>query len=379
MERRLNAVFDPEYLIFAWQDASRGKHDAPNQAKFEFYLEENLYAIAHNLNSRSFKPHELREKVIPIPKQRIAQVPSLQDKIVQHAIYDGYAYFELTKPMTDGASANMRGRGDTYAISYLKKNIRKFCNKYHKPPYILKADIHGFFKHIPHDRAEMLIDKYIGDEDVKWVMKQFLNMTSHGLPLGIEQNQQLANLYLSEMDHLLREKLHCKYTGRHMDDFWILSDSREELEYLLGWIDDYVQSIGLTLNPKTDITYRKFDYLGFTFTVTDSGKIIQRLQNAKRKTELRHLHKQVEQLKAGEITAEHLAQSYMGWRQHASRGNTRNMIIKMDERLSSMLEQTGYGMTVRKGINRKGKKKIEVIIFEQNNQGAHPRNWDLAR
>ena len=38
-----------------------------------------------------------------------------------------------------------------------------------------------------------------------------------------------------------------------MDDFYISSDSYEELETLLDWIKDYTRSIGLELNPKTAI------------------------------------------------------------------------------------------------------------------------------
>lgn len=359
-------VFTPESLFYSWKDVSQGKHDIENQARFEFFLEPNLYALAHDLNADLFHPHALREKVIPYPKRRTAQVPSLVDKIVQHEIYDGYAYQKLSAPMVKSASANMRGRGDTYAIQLAKNDLHEFWKEHRRPPFILKGDVHSFFASIPHERTFELIDRYIDDADVRRIMKNFIKLTPEGLSLGIVQNQQLANLYLSEFDHIMKERFHCKYYGRHMDDWRIYSDSREELENILKWTEEYLGSIGLTLNPKTAITYRQFDFLGFSFIMTDTGKVIMRLQNSKRKAELKRLHKQVKQLLAGEITPEHLSQSYMGWREHASHGNTRNMILKMDERLSAMLMDNGYTMKVIHSRNRKGKKKTEVRIFANN-------------
>ena len=64
-----------------------------------------------DLNNGSYQPDPLREKQVLYPKRRIVQVPSLNDKIVQHVICDGYAYEPMTKSLIREASANTRGRG----------------------------------------------------------------------------------------------------------------------------------------------------------------------------------------------------------------------------------------------------------------------------
>ena len=84
------------------------------------------------------------------------------------------------------------------------------------------------------------------------------------------------------MDHKLKEQFRCKYYGRYMDDFYIFSDSYEELEILLDWIKDYTRSIGLELNPKTAIITGDIDFLGFSFRLTTTGKVVVRMQKSKK-------------------------------------------------------------------------------------------------
>lgn len=359
-------VFDFYNLYEAYKVESLGKRDKLNHHKYRYELEDNLFVLIEQLNNGQFEPAPLQLKNIPYPKKRVAQVPSKDDKIVQHAVCDEVAYWPLVAPLLPESSANTRGRGTDYGLRLLKENFVKFYRKYRRPPYILKADISNFFGSIPHDNAKALIRKYIDDETILTIMDKFIDLskTDVGLPLGLQQSQLIANLYLSEMDHVIVEDKGFIYYGRHMDDFYVMSDSREELETLLDWIDSYVQSIGLTLNPKTIITYRAVEYLGFKVFVSDSGKVIMRLLNSKKKTKRHQLRKQVSQLANGEITPEQLAMSYQGWRQHARKGNTHNMIVAMDKYLNDLLEPIGYRMSnqFRGWDKKKHRKKWQIVI-----------------
>lgn len=354
--------FDYERLKFAWEDASRGKRGAPNQQRYRYDLEDNLCALLDDLQNDKFEPSPLREKPIYYPKFRIAQVPSLEDKIVQHAFIDGYGYQALTKPIIPEASACLRQRGEKYAIALFRKQLRHFYNQYGCRPLILKCDIHSYFASIPHDRVEALIARYVQDETVRRTLLKFVRMTDKGLPLGLQQSQLLANLYLSEMDHALKERHGVKFYGRYMDDFYIMSDSREELQRLLEWIKEYLASIGLELNPKTAIFEGSVDYLGFTFKLTPSGKIVMRLRKDKVKTQKRWVRKLTEMLGRGEITAEYAGESYHGWREHALNGDCRNMIRAMDKRYAEALHEVGYRLIIT---------KKRVIVCREPLQNSH--------
>lgn len=340
-------IFSYDELRRGWKEESKGKRNLPNQQRYRYELEDKLYDLGERLRNGEFQPAQLRIKTIYYPKLRRAQVPSQEDKIVQHAICDNHAYFPMVAPLVKEASANTRGRGTDYGRAILADGLRRFWLKYKRPPYILKGDVHSFFNSIPHDRASKLIERYIDDPDIRGVMAKFVGLTKVGLPLGLQQSQLLANLYLSEFDHKIKERWHCRFYGRHMDDFYILSDSREELEKILAWTVEYMAGIGLELNPKTDIFCRAFDYLGFRFIVSDTGKVVIRLAKDKLQSKRRHMKKLAGELKAGKITPERFESAYFGWRQHACKAkNARTQIIGMDRYVNEQLRSAGYELVI---------------------------------
>lgn len=346
----------------AWKSTTKGRKNAANRARFTFNQEERLYDLMDRLNEGRFKPSPLRTKKIYYPKRRVAQVPSLEDKIVQHAICDNHVYDMLTKPCVKETAACMIGRGDLYASDILTNQLRRFWRKYHKPPIVLKCDIRSYFASIPHDRVKDLVERYVTDETAREIMYKFIDMTDIGLPLGMQQSQLLANLYLSEMDHRIKERLCAEFYGRYMDDFYILSDNRGYLEECLEWIREYVSSIGLELNPKTDIHDGRIDYLGFTYRLTDTGKVIKRLLKSKRKTERHLLRKKVGQLAAGEIEAGALAKSYESWRAHVLQGDTHAFINATDAWLDGLLAPHGWRLTV----TGKYKRTVKIIKCQEH-------------
>lgn len=339
-------VFSYELLYFAWGSMSKGKREAPNQAQYQYELEERLYDLQERLESGTYQPAPLRLKKIYIPKYREVQVPSTEDKIVQHAICDAYLYPLLTNTLIRETSACIRGRGEKAAAKILKKQLCRFWRVHHKKPYVLKCDIHHFFASIPHERLLGLIDRYVPDEDVLALMRKFIALTEVGLPLGLQQSQLLANLYLSEMDHKIKELLRVAFYGRYMDDFYILAESQEELVKYLHWITGYVESIGLKMNPKTKISYNRVDYLGFTYFVTDTGKVVRRLSKNKRQTQRHYLRLTTKEIQAGKCSPEEAAKSYCGWRKHAMKGNCRNLVLAMDQYFDEQLRGIGYMLHV---------------------------------
>lgn len=354
-------IFDYPTLRLGWQDERKGKRNVPNQQRYLYNLEENLYRLCYRLQTGKFEPTTLRIKQIFYPKRRQAQVPSQEDKIVQHVICDTYAYFPLVAPLVDGASANTRGRGTDYALKRLQQDYRTFWVKHHRPPFIVKGDIHSFFASIPHERVMELIYRHLPDTDVQNVMRKYVDLTERGLPLGLQQSQLLANLYLSEMDHKLTEQLGAEFYGRHMDDFYILCESKEIAETLLTWCKNYVENIGLELNPKTAIFYRSFDYLGFHIIMSDTGKIVVRVAKGKIKSKRRHLRKLVSQLATGEITPQRMEKAYFGWRHHALKAkNARTQVLNMDAYLDGALRQIGYRLIIYKVDHGKIKWRVSI-------------------
>ena len=85
-------------------------------------------------------------------------------------------------------------------------------------------------------------------------------------------------MYLSGMDHFIKEKLGIRYYGRYMDDFYLIHEDKAYLQYCRGEIEQYVARLGLRMNKKTNIFPLRngIDFLGFHTYLTESGKIIRK-------------------------------------------------------------------------------------------------------
>src|SRR3989344_8719913 len=88
-----------------------------------------------------------------------------------------------------------------------------------------------------------------------------------GMPLGNLTSQFFANLYLNSLDYFVKHKLRIKYYIRYVDDFIILYNNKEALEYYKEEIDSFLKNeLKIELhNEKSKIMQLKqgIDFLGF--------------------------------------------------------------------------------------------------------------------
>lgn len=223
---------------------------------------------------------------------------------------------------------------------------------------MLKGDVHAYFASVSRERVAELAGLALPDDDILRISKAYIfcDGARAGMPLGLQQSQCYGNLYLSAIDELVAEHGYTAY-GRHMDDFYALAPTRDELADLLREIEAKLCEIGLELNPKTEITHGRLDFLGFTHVLTPGGKYVLRLQNGKKRAKKREIKMIVRKLEAGELTPEQVQTRYQGWRQRALRAGCRNAVIEMDRCLVLRLQKAGYRTrTTMKGVSIIGKK-----------------------
>lgn len=347
-------------ITTAYDDTAKGKREEENHQRIRYNLEAWAFGLQYELVRETFRPSPFRIKQIYFPKPREAQVPNVRDKTVQNLIFYGRTYDDLTRSLIPESTANTRGRGTDYARALMKRQLQSFWAKYHTLPYACKGDVHRFFGSIPPAGAKALVERYAQDRKALWLMGLFIDNSPEGLPLGLRQSQAIANLYLSRLDHLTKEKWHFRYYQRHMDDFIVLSPTREPLEAYEAWLPGYLAGLGLELNPKSGIRYNRFEYLGFEYRLTETGKVVMRMAKGKRKKKNRHLKKMVDDLGAGKMTPEKFAERYFGWRLHALKGSTRNMVRSTDRRINRRLNQIGYQLRIVK--HRGGKVHWRVVV-----------------
>ena len=160
-----------------------------------------------------------------------------------------------------------------------------------------------------------------------------------GMPLGNQISQVFALMYLDGLDHLITEKLQIKYYGRYMDDFYLIHKDKKYLEYCLAVIQNYIHSLKLTLNGKTQIIPFKngINFLGFHTYVTRDGKAIRKLKGENKRKIKKRLLNNSELVKSGRMTKEKFYESYNSWRNHASHGNCVKLIHQMDNYVAKLV------------------------------------------
>lgn len=87
-----------------------------------------------------------------------------------------------------------------------------------------------------------------------------------GIPIGNFLSQYSGNLFLSPLDHMCKEQLHCLYYYRYMDDIVILSDSKEFLHHCFDCIQEWCNENKLQIKPNYQIfpvADRGIDFVGY--------------------------------------------------------------------------------------------------------------------
>jgi len=132
--------------------------------------------------------------------------------------------------------------------------------------YVLKLDIKKFFPSVDHGVMKQALRKKIKDPDLLWLLDEIIDSTN-GLPIGLYTSQLWSNLYLSGLDHFIKETLKIKYYIRYCDDMVIFHSDKKHLQVILDQIQEYLLGIHLELNRKSRIfpAIKGVDFLGWVF------------------------------------------------------------------------------------------------------------------
>lgn len=326
-------IHDFETLYRAYRKARRGKRWKEAAAKFEVNLLEALHLLSRMLEAKVYKPSPYFTFKVYEPKERVVMTNSYKDKVVQHALCDAVLEPSLSKAFIYDNYASQPGKGTHFGLNRLEEFMRSYHRKNGAEGWILKGDISKYFYSIRHDVLKGQIRKYVDDPDVLWLVDMIIDSTEGiGIPIGNQSSQLFALLYLSDLDHFIKERLQIKFYGRYMDDFYLIHPDKEYLKHCLLQIEERVAALGLKLNQKTHIMplSQGIDFLGFHTYLLPTGKVIKKVRRRSKNNVRRKLKKMQPLVEAGKIPATAPAQSYQSWRGHAKNGNSYHLIRRMD-------------------------------------------------
>lgn len=334
-------VIDFKNMYKAYRKSKRGKGFRKSSAKFNVMALDGINALIEQLKNKTYKVSKYNEFKVYEPKERVIQTTSFKDKVVQHSLCDNVILPKLQSIFLEDNCAGQVGKGTLFGLNRLKEQMQSFYKRYGFNGYILKCDITKFFYNISHVPLKEMVAYYFSyDKDVQWLCNLFIDSTNgKGIPLGNQINQGFALLYLDGMDKLIKYELGIEYYGRYMDDFYLIYNDKSYLEHCLEMITNYLKTLELTLNGKTQIFPFKngVSFLGFHTYVTKTGKVIRKLSNAKKRNAQRKYLRFSQLVANGSATEEKLIASFVSWQNHASHGNCYKLSRRMGEKIKRII------------------------------------------
>lgn len=278
-------LFSYEECLDAFYACRKGKGHDIEAIEFEMDLYSNVRQLCHDLNKEKYEIGKFIAFVITRPVVREVFAARFRDKVVHYILVNRVIRMLEEEAFTDDAYACRPGKGTLFGIKRLAQMASEATVDYSEPGYILKCDIKSFFMHINKEKLCALFewfirkyaDKYGMEEDkiqsTVWLFNKIImfrpqdNCERHGnvalwklvlrdkslfynngLPIGDLPSQIFANFYLSFLDAFIRTQF--QWTGRYMDDFFIIDQDKEKLINFIPDIKTFLKRFDLELHPK---------------------------------------------------------------------------------------------------------------------------------
>lgn len=278
-------------VIGAYVGARKGKKTRADVMRFHCDLEANLCEIRERLLDGAWAPQPFNSfERVTEAKRRQIQAPVFADRVVHHAIVRVLEPLYEKKFIYDSYSCR-KGKGTHAAAGRMERFIRCARARW-KKPYVLKCDVSKFFPSVDHGTLLDILSRTIREDRVLALIEKASiapgNTTGKGLPIGSLTSQLLANVYLNELDHFVKDCAGCGYYVRYADDFVFLDQSKETLASAMDDVEWLLDThLRLRLNPKTAIfpLSQGVDFCGYRIWPTHRLPRKRVVQAAKRRFE----------------------------------------------------------------------------------------------
>ena len=291
-------IIDKDNLRLAFKRAAKGKTKRKDIARILADLDTHVDILHEILKNEEFQPAKHKKQQIndgfKQKKRYIIKPYYRYEQVVHHAIIQVLAPTDeairknptLKKVINRGAyqftCGSVKGRGAHYGKRYIERWIRE---DHKNTKYVMKIDVRHFFESIPHDKLKAKLRRVIADEKTLRLLDKIIDAVDEGLPLGYYTSQWLANFYLQDLDHFIKQEVWLpekqkkeeayrkrmarkgitnytmpKYPGgmkkmeRYMDDIVGFAANKRELQVAMQRICDYCKDkLGLTIKENKQV------------------------------------------------------------------------------------------------------------------------------
>jgi RNA-directed DNA polymerase len=310
-------------ILKAYHQARAGKARAYGIRIFDRDIDGNLESVYQDLVTGSYRISAYDIFTIYEPKERIIYRLPFCDRIVQHAIMNVLEPIWVSVFIRH-TYACVKGRGIHAALRDIKRDLKDVDGTH----YCLKLDIRKFYPSINHALMKTIIRKKIKDERMLALLDGIID-SADGLPIGNYLSQYLANLYLSYMDHYMKEVIKVKYYYRYADDIVILASNKPVLHEIRAKMDGYLSN-SLKLQMKGNYQVFPVDERGIDFV----GYVFRHTHILMRKSIKQNMCRRAAVLGRRNIEPsdyKRLISPYIGWAKHCNSKNLINKVIDSEK------------------------------------------------
>lgn len=350
-------ICDANNLYKAYRASIKNSKWKETTQKFMMNYLRYIFEIQEDLQNRTLTNGKSEEFSIS-ERGRIRHITSIpiSDRIVRHVLCDEILLPEVQKKLIYDNGASLKGRGISHQRERFEVYLRKYFRKYGNEGYILFGDFTKFYDNIIHDIAKKeLLKLFNNDEFLDWLLgvifdgfkvdvsymtdeeyvsclEQPFNRLEHdeipkelltgekwmhkSVNIGDQLSQILGIYYPYKIDNYVKYVRSQKFYGRYMDDWYIMNPSKEELQDLLENIRTIAKERGIHINEKKTRIVKisgTYKFLQVRYTLTQTGKIIKRI-NPDRVTAMRRKLKKLSvKIQNGEIPYEYVEDMFKSW------------------------------------------------------------------
>lgn len=312
-------------------------------ASFSLNGIERVLKLASDLQCGTYKAKPPTCFRITSPKPREISSVAFRDRVYQRSLNDNAIYPIMTRSFIYDNWACQTGKGTDGARERLKEFLRRYYRKHGADGWVAQYDISGYYPNMSHERTEELFRSKL-PPDV-YAMAERILREQYGGGRGYNPGSQLIQIAgiskLDQFDHFAKEVLRVRYYIRYMDDFLMIGPDRNTLSEWMERACGFLTATDFTINEKKTRIYPLADgieFLGFTFRLTGTGKVIQTIRSDNVRRERRKLRRLVNRSKRGLIPRGKVDESFKAWKNHAEKGNSFKLIRRMEQYYKSLWE-----------------------------------------
>lgn len=298
-------------------------------------------------------------------KTRFITSNVMRDKTVNHVLCDEALSPSIAPFVIYDNDASQKGKGVKHHRDRIEVQLHDYFQTYGtNQGWILLVDFSGYYPNIPHEKCLEVMDSFLDRNDkltpdeirvAKWLMKKILRtfeldvsrfsdeeiermmhtkidpMMNRGVDpklltgkkklrkgcdIGSQPSQNIGIIYPYRLDNYAKIVKGVKGYGRYTDDIHAIHPSRAFLEEFLEGFREIAKEYDLIINEKkTRICPidKPFRILKVQYWLTDSGKVVRKINPKSITRERRKLKAYRRLLDAGRIDYETVENSFKSW------------------------------------------------------------------